>query len=163
MFYVMDIGSTGSWPGVVGEGRNTCLHERYTRQALVAIQIETLKVRQTIEDGRREVAQLVVGQNEGLQVRQTVKDGRRQVAQVVVVQIEVPKVGETVEDGPRQLALTQLVMVQIEVCAGTHVVEHAIPQSGDALVVEEQLTAPVGQDPVMSKTPFESFEKVQPP
>jgi hypothetical protein len=159
MFYVMDIGSTGSRPGVVGEG----LHERYTRQALVAIQIEALKVRETIEDGRREVAQLVVGQNEGLQVRQTVKDGRRQVAQVVVVQIEVPKVGETVEDGPRQLALTQLVMVQIEVCAGTHVVEHAIPQSGDALVVEEQLTAPVGQDPVMSKTPFESFEKVQPP
>jgi len=32
--------------------------------------------------------------------------------------------------------------VQIQVRAGAHVVEHAIPQSGDALVLKEQLTAP---------------------
>jgi hypothetical protein len=105
------------------------LHGRYARQALVALEIEALKVRETIKDGRRDVdSWLYVGQNQSF--CSSDRQRRSQVAQLVVVQIEVPKIGEIVEDGPRQVALTQLVVLQIEVRAGAHVVEHAMAPGG---------------------------------
>ena len=82
---------------------------------------------------------VVTTQIESLKVRETVEDGRKQVYQLVAVKIELLKVREAVEDVRRQVA--QLVGAQSEPSAAAHVVENVIPQSCESLDIEVQDTA----------------------
>jgi hypothetical protein len=107
------------------------------------------------------------------------EDSLGQVAQQIVVQIEANKVWSVCEAPEDRLGqVAQPIAVQIEVTAGTHVVENAISQCLDTLdddhpfiVLTEtkfrmlRYSAPAwsGQEPVRSRTPLVSVEKLQGP
>ena len=62
-----------------------CLRQR---TQLVSVQLEALKVSESLEDRLRQRTQLVAVQTEGREVREAPEDGLRQVAQFIEGQID---------------------------------------------------------------------------
>ena len=103
-----------------------------------------LKTREAPEDRLGQAAELIPVQHD-LTHSEASEDSLGQVAQQIVVQIEAHKVWSVCEAPDDRLGqVAQPIAVQTEVTAGSHVVENAISQCLDTLVVEVQCSRLVG-------------------